>query len=123
MSSAQAAQATAPVAAYQWALQGEVSIYHAAQLREALAVWLAQAPEGAPVQLEMSGVTELDGAGVQLLLSTFKTAQLQNLPLQLVGASAAVQEVLQVLQLHQWCRHDVASAADAAGPKQSVEPV
>lgn len=89
------------VAAARMALEGEVSIYQAAELRAELAQWLALAEPDSPVPwvLDLRAVTEFDSAGLQLLVSALKTAQQQRVVLRLEGASAAVQEVCALLNL------------------------
>lgn len=54
------------------------------------------------LELDLSQVTEIDSAGVQLLLLTKQTAQTEQKQLQLVGPSAAVIEVFELLNL---CGH------------------
>lgn len=80
-------------------IEGELTIYRAAELCDALKAALAAAPAGADFEVDLSAVTEMDGAGVQLLLATRKTTQAAGRALRLVAASPAVTEVLETLQL------------------------
>jgi anti-sigma B factor antagonist len=77
-------------------LDGELTIYRAAELRVALQAALAPAGD---LELDLSGVTELDSAGVQLLLSAKKTAAATQRRLRLVNHSAAVLDVFELLNL------------------------
>lgn len=53
------------------ALDGELTIYTAANQRDALLAWVRGAHEASvPGVLDVSAVTDCDSAGVQLLLST-----------------------------------------------------
>jgi anti-anti-sigma factor len=55
-------------------LSGELTIYSAVEVSGTLLAALQQAQQTAgPVQLDLAEVTELDGAGMQLLLSTAKS--------------------------------------------------
>lgn len=69
------------------ALSGELTIYHAATLKAELLTALADLKQ--PLEMDLSAVTELDTAGVQLLLALGKQHEGQ-----LVAASAAVQELV-----------------------------
>jgi anti-sigma B factor antagonist len=69
------------------ALSGELTIYHAAALKAELLTALADLQQ--PLEMDLSDVTELDTAGVQLLLAVGKQYQGR-----LVAASAAVQELV-----------------------------
>ncbi len=77
-------------------IEGEMSIYRAAELRQQL---LGALDGAAALALDLSSVTELDTAGVQLLLAAGKTAQARGQALRLVAPSAAVREVAAILNL------------------------
>jgi anti-sigma B factor antagonist len=81
------------------ALAGELSIYRAAELRTLLITALAGLAEGGTLALNLAEVSELDCAGVQLLLSAKKTALASQRTLRLVGHSPAVLEVFDTLDL------------------------
>jgi len=78
------------------AIDGELSIYRAAELRESLQSALAA---GNGLELDLSGVSELDSAGVQLLMAAKKTALSTGQELHLVAHSPAVLEVFETLDL------------------------
>lgn len=78
------------------ALTGEFSIYQAQEFKKTL---LDALQPGAVLVLDLSGVTALDTAGVQLLLLAQRTAQAQQGSLRVVNPSASVLEVLQLLRL------------------------
>ena len=71
-------------------VDGELTIYRAAELKPALL--------GAPV-LELAGVSEIDTAGVQLLLLARREAQAQGRGWRIGARSAAVDEALALLGL------------------------
>jgi anti-anti-sigma factor len=83
---------TAPVLC----IDGELSIYRAAELKEAL---LAAVREHAAVEINLSGVTEFDTAGVQLLLLAKREALAAQRTLTLTRHSPAVVEVFALLDL------------------------
>jgi anti-sigma B factor antagonist len=77
-------------------LEGELTIYRAAELKQEL---LAALEPGGPLDLDLSAVTELDTAGVQLLMLAKKVAGERELPLRLTGHSPAVLEVFELFNL------------------------
>lgn len=72
-------------------LEGELTIHHAALLKDRLAAALA---EGARL-LDLGQVNECDSAGVQLLLAARASARRDGHPLDLAPVSEPVREVLQ----------------------------
>jgi anti-anti-sigma factor len=78
------------------AVEGEMTIYRAAELHPALldAVRTQDAPA-----LDLSAVTEFDSAGVQLLLVARREAGRLGKRLVLQGASPAVRDVFALLGL------------------------
>ena len=81
-------------------IDGELTIYRAAELRGMLqgALEAALAAES-DLALDLSAVTEMDSAGVQLLLAAKKSLQARERDLQLIAPSEAVLEVLDFLDL------------------------
>jgi len=80
-------------------IEGEFTIYRAAELAEAMKASLAQVPSGGAFELDLSGVTEMDSAGVQLLLAARRTTDETGRALRVAARSPAVVEVLDTLQL------------------------
>jgi anti-sigma B factor antagonist len=80
-------------------IEGELTIYRAAELAEAMKGSLAQVPAGGAFELDLSGVTEMDCAGVQLLIAARRSTDESGRTLRVASRSAAVDEVLQTLQL------------------------
>ena len=74
-------------------IEGELTIFRAMELQP---VVLATP---AVDEIDLSGVTELDSAGVQLLMMAKKTAVAQQRDLTLSGHSAAVIEVFDLLNV------------------------
>jgi anti-anti-sigma factor len=77
-------------------IDGELTIYRAAELRASLVTALA---DGGDLELNLSAVTEMDSAGVQLLMAAKKSARASQRDLRLVGHSPAVLEVFETLDL------------------------
>jgi anti-anti-sigma regulatory factor len=73
-------------------IEGELTIYRVDELAAALR---EEAARDAALELDLSGVTEFEGAGVQLLLSARKSAP----GLRVVRPSPAVLEVFELLDL------------------------
>ena len=80
-------------------IDGELTIYRAAELASAMKAALADVPGGGAFELDLSDVTEMDSAGVQLLLSARRSTQESGRTLRVAGSSPAVAEVFQTLQL------------------------
>jgi anti-sigma B factor antagonist len=78
------------------ALTGELTIYEAARLKPLL---LENLQSSKSLEVDLSGVTELDSAGVQLMLMLQRQAEAGNKPLHWVKHSAAVSQVLTLLNL------------------------
>ena len=71
---------------------GEMTVYTAGQIKEPLLDAIAEG--SADIQLDLSGVSELDTAGVQLLLLIHRAALVSGRNLQLGAESAIVRDVL-----------------------------
>lgn len=78
-------------------LEGEVTIYHAAAQKELLLGALAGC--GGTLELDLSAVTEIDTAGLQLLMLLKRTAVRQGHELRLIGHSPAVLEVFDLVNV------------------------
>ena len=72
-------------------LSGELTIYHAAELKAAL---LPLADEARALVLDLSGVSDIDSAGLQLLLALRRSLAAQGATVQLAGVSGAVADAL-----------------------------
>jgi len=77
-------------------LEGKLTIYRAVELKDEL---LAAFDSDADLELELSGVTEIDVTGVQLLLLARRALAEQGRSLRLSGHSVAVQELLERIKL------------------------
>ena len=81
-------------------VEGEMTIYRALELKEQLFPHAAVSPVAA---LDLSAVSEIDSAGVQLLLLAQRAARAAGHELRIVASSPAVLEVLQLMGLEQLC--------------------
>jgi anti-sigma B factor antagonist len=77
-------------------LDGELTIYRAAELKPLL---LDAVAEHAALEIDLSAVSEIDSAGVQLLMLAKRQAQALGRELRLAGHSAPVVEVFELLDL------------------------
>jgi anti-anti-sigma regulatory factor len=85
------AQAPRPLA-----IEGELSIYRAAELRQ----WLdEQLPLDAELCIDLSGVTEIDTAGAQLLLAGQRLARERRCKLHYRDPSPCVQSLVALFDL------------------------
>ncbi len=81
------------------AIEGELTIYRASELRDALQAALSATADTVDFTIDLAAVTEMDSAGVQLLMAARKTALSTGRRLRLIDPSPAVAEVLDTLQL------------------------
>lgn len=80
-----------------FSLQGEMTIYAANELKTAL---LAVIPEGdGALRLDVSGVSEVDTTGLQLLLLARKICEARKVEFSLYRPSNALAEALALLHL------------------------
>jgi anti-anti-sigma factor len=80
---------------------GEMTIYSAAELKPALLEALGQSDED-EIEIDLSGVSELDTSGVQLLMLMKREVVAAGKGLTLSGHSPAVLEVFELLGLGGW---------------------
>jgi anti-anti-sigma factor len=77
------------------ALGPDLTVSSAAEQRTRLQALLAEEPAGAAaLQLDLSGITDIDSAGVQLLLATKHTLAERGRSLQLRSPSSVVTDAL-----------------------------
>lgn len=74
-------------------IDGELTIYTAAELSAELLPRLGATPQ---MQIDLSQITEMDGAGLQLLIMVTREASKAGTALTLSGHSKAVLETLQL---------------------------
>lgn len=97
-------------------IQGELTIFRAAEL----AALLDTSPP--PPELDLSGVTEIDSAGLQLLMRARLRALEQHSELRLVACSAAVIEVFELLGLKSFFGDPIIVAPPQAMPATQPTP-
>lgn len=93
------------------ALEGELTIYGAAELQARLIAALADAPEG--LDIDLAAVTELDSSGVQLLMAAHRAARASGRTVTLCAPSDAVRDLLGLFDLAPF--FDMATAASPQG--------
>jgi anti-sigma B factor antagonist len=77
-------------------LLGDLNIFNAAEQRQRL---LDAFDSGSEVEVDLSQVSEMDSAGMQLMIAAKREAALRNKPLRLSGHSPAVFEILELCDL------------------------
>ncbi len=78
-------------------ITGELTIYRAAELKEFLLQALDQS--SGPLDIDLSGVTEMDVAGLQVLMMAKQAALAKQRDLHLMNHSPAVVEVFEILNV------------------------
>ena len=81
------------------AIDGELNIYRAADLKTLL---LGELQRSSRLEVDLAGVTEMDTAGLQVLMLAKQAARAGQRELHLVGHSPAVLEVFELLDLGAW---------------------
>lgn len=90
-------------------IDGEMSIYSAAEHKSQLLDHLTDCAE---VELDLSGVEEMDSAGLQILLALKREADRLGRGLRLTNHSQAVFEVLELLNMQAYFGDPVVIPAD-----------
>ena len=90
-------------------VQDEMTIYNALEHKQAFVKFLASCKE---LQIDLSGVGEIDSAGVQVLLFLKKEAARHEIKLSLVQHSQAVVDVLELLNLSKHFGDPIVISAD-----------
>ena len=80
-------------------IEGELTIYRAAELAASLKAALEGVAAGDALDIDLAEVTEMDSAGVQLLMAARRSARDTQRTLRLLGHSPAVREVFDTLRL------------------------
>jgi len=83
-------------AVYKLPIEGELTIYTAAELKSKIVAAFAAAQ---PIEIDLSQVDEIDSAGLQLLILAKREAAAADKPLTLVKHSQAVVECLDMCNL------------------------
>jgi anti-sigma B factor antagonist len=78
------------------AIDGELTIYRAADLKTTVLEALRKAPV---LEVDLAGVTELDTAGLQVLMLAKNAAAADGRELRLLNHSPAVVEIVEMLNL------------------------
>jgi anti-sigma B factor antagonist len=81
------------------AIEGEMTIYVAQELKSEL---LSPIAENDVIEVDLSQVSEIDAAGLQLMLVTKIESVARGIKLSFVNCSASVQEMLQLSNLEQF---------------------
>lgn len=77
-------------------LIGDLNIFNASEQRQRLLDVIATAKE---VEVDLSRVSELDSAGLQLMIAAKREAAAQHKPLRFIGHSEAVFDILELCDL------------------------
>lgn len=91
------ADTPAPSVPFVLALGPDLTIAQAAACRDTLVDALCSGP--GDLSLDLSAVTDIDSAGLQLLLATRRSVRERGAALRLMGVSATVQDALAVFGL------------------------
>ncbi|CAD6880178.1 STAS domain protein [Methylomonas albis] len=91
------------------AIQGELTIYSVLEHKEALFPYLSSAKE---IQIDLADVTEIDSAGLQLLMFLKQEAVSRGITFSLSQHSEAVVEVLELLNLSKHFGDPIVISAD-----------
>jgi len=79
-----------------FAIEGELTIYRATELRDTI---LPRINNAGVIEIDLSQVTEIDSAGLQLLVAAKLEALIRDKQLHFVGHSKPVLEVLDLCDL------------------------
>ncbi|MGQ0598157.1 STAS domain-containing protein [Aquabacterium sp.] len=77
-------------------IEGELTVFTVHELKVRL---LAALGDGQPLQIDLSGVSEVDGAGIQLLLAAQREARQHGAAITLLAVPPQVEEALTLADL------------------------
>jgi anti-sigma B factor antagonist len=77
-------------------IEGEMTIYRAAELKDMISSALASNED---IEIDLSRVSEMDSAGLQLMLASKLESMVRRTELSFIGHSQAVREVLDICDL------------------------
>ena len=80
-------------------LSGEFNIFTAAATKAQLVEAIQQAADGADIDVDLSGVTEIDSAGLQLMVMAKREAARQNKRVRFARHSEAVVDLIELCDL------------------------
>jgi anti-sigma B factor antagonist len=80
-------------------IDGEMTIYTALACRDQLQQHLQHLQSCAALEIDLSGVTDVDSAGIQLLIQARRHAIALDQPVRLLNPSAAIQEMFALYRL------------------------
>lgn len=95
------------------AVRGEMTIYTVLEQKRQLFESLKSAKE---LQIDLGGVTEIDSAGVQLLMFLKQEAVGRHIKLSLMQHSRAIVDVLETLNLSKYFGDPIVISADWKSP-------
>jgi anti-anti-sigma factor len=78
-------------------IEGDLTIRRVQEMKDLILARLAQSQA---LEVDLAGVTEIDTAGVQLLLMARRAAQASKKELRLVAHSPAVSALFDLLRIH-----------------------
>lgn len=93
-------------------IEGEMTIYRVQELKSGLLDNLTRYRD---VEVDLSGVTEIDTAGLQLMVLAKIEAELRGIALRFTGHSKAVLEVLDLCDMAGYFGDPVVISSQAAG--------
>jgi anti-anti-sigma factor len=89
----------APSGAKRLVLQGDLTIYRAAELKTQVLSVLASLADPPELELDLAQVTEIDTAGLQVLLLLKRESSLHNKTLRIVSPGQPVRDLLGLYNL------------------------
>jgi anti-sigma B factor antagonist len=102
---------------------GELTVYHAAALATDLLARIAEtAGPDVDLALDLDGVTELDSAGLQVLMVARRELRARGGQLRLQRPSRPVRDILETFALHGWLEAPPAPAAAAPSGPAEADP-
>jgi anti-sigma B factor antagonist len=99
-------------------LAGDLTIYNAAELAMNL---LGRLTAGTRLDLDLEGVTELDTAGLQVLLVARREASTRDLPMRWLRPSAPVVQVIETFHLGHLLSDDLGDQPASPPPPTTEE--
>jgi anti-anti-sigma factor len=88
-------------------VEGNLIFDNAQQVKEALLAKLEKVKDNKEVTIDLSGVTEVDTSGIQLLIAFFKSLQKHKIDFKIEGITAEVSEILGLSGLSKYFKYEI----------------
>ncbi len=85
-------------------VEGELIFDNAQQVKDALLARLEKITQEKEVNIDLSGLTDIDSSGIQLLIALIKSMQRDKIKYKIIGANTETKEILDLSGLNKFLK-------------------